>query len=355
MKRALKILPLILILSMIISCGERKNAIDSSAGYSVVATMPPIGIFQHIYVTPTSDRGYISANYAGLLELDLSNPGNPSVLNILLNPTWMGSTKSSYVSQSTEFVYVETYSPGSNSGALRVFAMDSINTMTTKFFESGQVPFQKFQIQEITHDSLGNTIVDTILVYIADTQEVEKLNRRTFIRVLNDIFEEDTYAVKSYTEHPVYDFVLRDSLGFLALNEFGMGIIDLNYPGYFQIVGSFDTEGFCKGIDISGNYCYLADRHWGLQVIDISIPVSPQRIANLLFSGADDCEKVRVLGERAVVMDKYDGIFVVDISNPGAPKFLYNLDLVTPVSLELTADHIYVVDEDLGLVVVAWL
>src|SRR5687768_11247915 len=43
-------------------------------------------------------------------------------------------------------------------------------------------------------------------------------------------------------------------------------------------VGGYDTSGLARGVALSGNYAYVADRNGGLQVIDVSNPASPQRV-----------------------------------------------------------------------------
>ena len=39
--------------------------------------------------------------------------------------------------------------------------------------------------------------------------------------------------------------------------------------------GAADTPGRAMGIAVAGNYAYMADREYGLQVIEISTPGSP--------------------------------------------------------------------------------
>ncbi|NCS55323.1 MAG: hypothetical protein GPJ23_25190 [Microcystis aeruginosa G13-05] len=41
------------------------------------------------------------------------------------------------------------------------------------------------------------------------------------------------------------------------------------------LVGSYDTSGNANGVQIVGNYAYVADEGSGLQIIDISNPVAP--------------------------------------------------------------------------------
>ena len=46
--------------------------------------------------------------------------------------------------------------------------------------------------------------------------------------------------------------------------------------GDAYIVGSVDTPGTAVDVAISGNYAYVADGYYGLQLVDITDPENPQ-------------------------------------------------------------------------------
>ena len=49
------------------------------------------------------------------------------------------------------------------------------------------------------------------------------------------------------------------------------------YQGVFAptLVGNYDTSGFATGVQVVGNYAYVANGYSGLQIIDISNPTTP--------------------------------------------------------------------------------
>jgi hypothetical protein len=259
--------------------------------------MNPIGVFRSLCLTPSNAKGYISADYIGLLVLDLQNPNFPVIIDTLKNPLLMGIVRSAFVSEVSDLVYVESTSALIYPNALKIFALDSINTMANSLGNTASAPLQKFMVREFTHDSAGITIVDSINIYISDPTETSlRFSQKHFLSMVNNTFVE--IQADNYAQYTVYDFALQDSLAYLAVDEYGMQIVDLNSIYYLSVIGSFDSEGFCRGIDVAGNYCYMADRSWGLQILDVSTPTNPVRVSNLRFPDADDCEKVKVLGDR---------------------------------------------------------
>ena len=67
------------------------------------------------------------------------------------------------------------------------------------------------------------------------------------------------------------------------------------------------------GIDISGNYAFIAEGNSGLRIYNISNPSNPFLIGQrILPSSAKD---VKVVGNLAIVADEYAGLRIIDISN----------------------------------------
>ncbi|MTJ18715.1 DUF4347 domain-containing protein, partial [Dolichospermum sp. UHCC 0299] len=92
-----------------------------------------------------------------------------------------------------------------------------------------------------------------------------------------------------------------------------------SYQGVFAptLVGNYDTSGEARGVQVVGNYAYVADRDSGLQIIDISNPTTPTLKGNYNTSGA--AEDVQVVGNYAYVADYESGLQIIDISNPTTP------------------------------------
>ncbi len=96
------------------------------------------------------------------------------------------------------------------------------------------------------------------------------------------------------------------------------------YQGVFAptLVGNYD--GFARGVQVVGNYAYVAGDGSGLQIIDISNPTTPTLKGNYNTSG--NASNVQVVGNYAYVADQNSGLQIIDISNPTNPTLKGNYD-----------------------------
>ncbi|MFN6173792.1 MAG: DUF4347 domain-containing protein, partial [Dolichospermum sp.] len=102
-----------------------------------------------------------------------------------------------------------------------------------------------------------------------------------------------------------YAYAVRDRLE----------IIDISNPTTPTFKGNYDTD-YAYGVQVVGNYAYVADGFSGLQIIDISNPTTPTLKGNYDTDYATD---VQVVGNYAYVADGYSGLQIIDISNPTTP------------------------------------
>ena len=87
-------------------------------------------------------------------------------------------------------------------------------------------------------------------------------------------------------------------------------------------MGNYDTSGNAEGVEIVGNYAYVADGGGGLQIIDISNPAAPTLVGN--YDTYGNAEDVEIVGNYAYVAD--GGLLIIDISNRTTPTFVGNYD-----------------------------
>jgi Ca2+-binding RTX toxin-like protein len=84
------------------------------------------------------------------------------------------------------------------------------------------------------------------------------------------------------------------------------------------LVGTFDTPGNAKSVQVVGNYAYVADGNSGLQIIDISNPQNPVLKGSYNDNYPSDyhsAEEVEVDGNYAYIAAGSGGLEIVDISN----------------------------------------
>ncbi|MCX5737445.1 MAG: T9SS type A sorting domain-containing protein, partial [Proteobacteria bacterium] len=110
------------------------------------------------------------------------------------------------------------------------------------------------------------------------------------------------------------------------------------------IVGFVDTPGYANGVAVLGTHAYVADRHAGVQVIDITNPAIPQIVGSVGTPG--EARSVVVLGSYAYVASYGSGLQVIDITNPEEPQVVggvdtpdYSMDVVVSGTLTYVADN----------------
>ncbi|MFM6592105.1 MAG: DUF4347 domain-containing protein, partial [Dolichospermum sp.] len=148
-----------------------------------------------------------------------------------------------------------------------------------------------------------------------------------------------------------YGVQVVGNYAYVADHVSGLQIIDISNPTTPTLKGNYDTSGYAWGVQVVGNYAYVADQHSGLQIIDISNPTTPTLKGNYDTSGY--ASGVQVVGNYAYVADGYSGLQIIDISNPAAPTLVGTYD--TPgaaIDVQVVSNYAYVADDWLGLQII---
>ncbi|MDB9449748.1 DUF4347 domain-containing protein [Dolichospermum circinale] len=126
-----------------------------------------------------------------------------------------------------------------------------------------------------------------------------------------------------------------------------------SYQGVFAptLKGNYDTSGQAFGVQVVGNYAYVASHDKGLEIIDISNPTTPTLKGNYDTSGA--AWGVQVVGNYAYVADDNSGLQIIDISNPTTPTLKGNYDTSGyAYGVKVVGNYAYVADDNSGLQII---
>ncbi|MFN7380787.1 MAG: DUF4347 domain-containing protein, partial [Dolichospermum sp.] len=138
---------------------------------------------------------------------------------------------------------------------------------------------------------------------------------------------------------------------YVADYESGLQIIDISNPTTPTLKGNYDTSGYAQSVQVVGNYAYVADRDSGLQIIDISNPTNPTLKGNYDTSG--EAQGVQVVGNYAYVADRYSGLQIIDISNPTTPTLKGNYVTTGGAwGVQVVGNYAYVADYYSGLQII---
>ncbi len=119
-----------------------------------------------------------------------------------------------------------------------------------------------------------------------------------------------------------------ESYIYVADGSGGLQIIYFKDPKDMNIIGSIDTPGDAKGVDIWENYAYVADGAYGLQIIDIRKPAEPFIVANFPTTDATavwvnkPSDTILNPDQKtyAYIADGSGGVLTVDVSQPDSPR-----------------------------------
>ncbi len=151
------------------------------------------------------------------------------------------------------------------------------------------------------------------------------------------------------------------NLAYVADKYYGLHIIDVSSPDNPAVIGRLDTAGEANRVSVNGQYAFLAEGYdpyftatasGALRIIDTSTPSSPKLVGSYRFTAP--VNDVETEGNLAfVVTGGYGGqghFVILDISVPGTPVELSNIKFPgQTVDVEIEGDFAFVVGNQTGL------
>jgi hypothetical protein len=149
-----------------------------------------------------------------------------------------------------------------------------------------------------------------------------------------------------------YSLTIVGNYAYVADGRSGLQIIDISNPLTPTLKGNYDTSGFAYDVQVVGNSAYVADYDSGLQIIDISNPLTPTLKGNY-DAPSSGAYGVQIVDNYAYVADGRSGLQIIDISNPLTPSLKGNYDTSGFASgVQVIGNYAYVADYDSGLQII---
>jgi hypothetical protein len=159
--------------------------------------------------------------------------------------------------------------------------------------------------------------VSGTLVFIADTEGVQVYDVST---PANPVFQ-SSIDVQAPADGKAFGINLQGDFAYVAYGDAGLRVLDASNPsGGLAQVAQLDVrndadEGQARQVAVSGSYAYVASRAAGVRVVNVSNPAAPAIVTTL---DVDDAGDVAVDGTTLVVAGG-SGLTVFDITDPAAP------------------------------------
>jgi hypothetical protein len=141
--------------------------------------------------------------------------------------------------------------------------------------------------------------------------------------------------------------VVSGNYAYVADGDYGLQVINISNPANPTLAGSYNTPGYSLRVAVSGNYAYVADGPAGMRVVNVSNPASPTEVGSFT-PGYAWC--VTVSGNYAYVGFGDGGVRIVNVSNPANPTEVGQYDMLGIVyGVVVVGNYAYVADGGWGL------
>ncbi len=168
----------------------------------------------------------------------------------------------------------------------------------------------------------------------------------SFLTISNP-FMDNISVVHGASDTFVEDFTTINYLDVTNTNTSGWGDGSLvSAHKTPEIMGSYPTTSYSLGLDVFGDYVFIADWDNGLKILNISQPKSPIYVSSYDTGYAYD---VCVDGNYAYVTDAINSFQVVNITDPSSPVLVGSYNTGVAVDLCISGDYAYLAAGTNGL------
>ncbi len=162
-------------------------------------------------------------------------------------------------------------------------------------------------------------------------------------------FEASLGNVVETPGHAARKIAITGNYAYISDGYYGIQIMDISSPDDPVPVGSFNTPGYTYQVEIDGNFAYVADHSGGLRVLDISNPVQPVEVASL--ATPNDALGICVKGDFAFMGIGADGMAVIYIVDPLNPQLIGTHAFSGGRNIVVEGDYAFLADGANGLLV----
>lgn len=275
------------------------------------------GIAENVFVL--GDFAYM-VDFIGLRIFDVSNPISPLEIGFLQTP---GASRSIFVKDSLAFI-ADWY------GGFRIINVSN-----------PELPFEMGSFNNNIDEAI-DVFVDGHYAYLTFSGDSPPVTGLRIFDVSNpwNPVNIGSASVSGWAES-VY---VSNKMAFVTRGQ--IYIYDVSIPANPNLKNIYYPYGDMSGITVDEQFAYIADKRYGLVILDVSDPNNPQEIHSFQLAGiARDIVLVNNYAYMA-----YSGLRVIDISNPFSPvEVSYYPTTGNPSSIFIKDSLAYLADGNNGL------
>jgi len=182
--------------------------------------------------------------------------------------------------------------------------------------------FKQFVLDKYAYSELNAVKFDSIF---------ERMGAENFITHLL-VFS--TYGAEPHA----WWLIVRDNFAYVALDAYGMDIVDISDLSNPVKVGNIKknekgNEYFFNSVALSGDYAYIATDAHGLLVVDVSDPQNPKEVADVpawkdtrWLKAGGHMVRAKIVDDILYMSATEDGLYIYNISEKTKPVLLQKFD-----------------------------
>ena len=254
---------------------------------------------------------------------------------------------------------VDNYYPGAGRESVELAARGNILIVAdrqggTKFIDISNPNSLNYLSMYPSYDRASRLALDDHNLYVGD---------RAGGLVVLDISDPTTPVEigRHERDYETQGIAIKEDYAFVANPWHGFYTLDISNLNDIKEIAYYDKPvGTFPGIwdvGIKGNYAYLLCQRYGVQVVDISNPYSPEFVDELLLpegqnpSGGDSPPlDIAFAGNNIIISNGLDGVYVIDIYNPEDIFIVEHIE--TPgfaMGLDISNNMLFVADARSGV------
>ncbi|MFA4889400.1 MAG: PKD domain-containing protein [Candidatus Omnitrophota bacterium] len=334
---------------------------------------------QKVYIY--ENYAYVADMYAGLLVIDISNPrspvpvvrcktmGKPSGVSVLANYAYIADSNSGIQVIDISRPFKSSALPVSKHYRIKVEIKDTSGNLSQATRDIWIVTYNHKPIMEdvgsiktLTFDLLGNRSIlgnaSSIFIsanYAYITKSDDKKGGFEVINIANPTAPLTSVTVSPQDDYNVFCKVyVSENYAYIAKGNRGLQIYDISNPlspvkkGAVTMPGTW-WQKYTLDVCVAGNYAYLTTAG-GLHIVDISNPTEPALVGG--YPTSDATQQVSVSSGYAYVADALSGIQVIDVSNPRSPSLVRSCKASRITSSSFILGHyLYVAAYESGMLI----
>ncbi|NHJ46462.1 MAG: hypothetical protein FK733_01620 [Asgard group archaeon] len=117
---------------------------------------------------------------------------------------------------------------------------------------------------------------------------------------------------------------IKDGIAYVANREEGLEIVNITQPDKPEKIANIETLGYATEVLVEGDFAYVSQSIQGVAIINIENPRAPYVVHNLKPGG--QVKNVAIRNTLLYIITSYSGFYLYDIVNPNNPLFVSHFD-----------------------------